>query len=206
MFVHPLLRPLTLAAVLGIFGAVWSGARAERKPAEDHFKIERPVDLSPAEAEALYQGIAASTVRGYALSREPAAKRYRSWRRYNTAPYRSAAHGNRYVNNYGNAKAGGYDSLKPGEKMPPGAVLVKDSFTLDTARIPRGGALFIMEKLARGAAPDQGDWRYVMIMPDGSYFGDSRGQNRAAVAFCHVCHGAESDRDALLFMPEGYRR
>ncbi len=202
MWAKPLLQYLALAAVLGIFGAVWTVARAEQK----HFKIERFVDLSPTEAEALYQGIAATTVRGYALSREPAVKRYRKWRRYNTAPYRSAAHGNRYVNNYGNAKAGGYNTLKPSEKMPPGAVLVKDSFTVSTDGVATAGALFIMEKLARGAAPDQGDWRYVMVMPDGSYFGDSRGQNRAAMAFCNVCHGAQSDRDRLLFVPEGYRR
>ncbi len=202
MSARSLIRYLTLAAILGTLGAAWTGAWAEQK----HFKIERPIDLSPAEAEALYQGIAATTVRGYALSREPAAKRYRRWRRYNTAPYRSAAHGNRYVNNYGNAKAGGYDTLKPGEKMPLGAVLVKDSFTVGTDGIATAGALFIMEKLARGTAPDQGDWRYVMVMPDGSYFGDSRGQNQAAMAFCHGCHGAQSDRDGLLFVPEGYRR
>ena len=59
----------------------------------------------------------------------PFASYYQTWRRFNTVPYVSATHGSRYVNNYGNDKAGAYRKFEEAGKMPKGAILVKDSFT-----------------------------------------------------------------------------
>jgi len=68
------------------------------------------------------------------------------------------------------------------------------------------GALFVMVKLAPGTSPDTGDWRYQMIMPDGSFLGDSRGAGADKVAFCHGCHKAVKNNDYLFYIPDGYRR
>ena len=142
--------------------------------------------------------------RAYVASAEPWRRRYLGWARFNDAPYRSATHGNRYVNNYANpaAAAAGYGSrarrCRQARSSPR------------TASPPRRGrlypgALFIMEKLQPEASPATADWRYVMIMPDGSTFGDSR-QPTARMAFCHACHAARADDDYLFFVPAEYAK
>ena len=200
-----------IAAVAGIVASttVRDPAQAQVKRDEltpkRHFKIERPANLSAAEALAIYDNIADAMAQGYALSGEPAARQYLKWRRYNSAPYRSATHGNRYANNYANAKTKGYGTLKSGERMAPGAVIAKDTFTVPANGDVYGGPLFIMEKLGQGLSPETGGWRYVMIMPDGSYFGDSAGDDAQRVGFCDGCHRT-AGADRLFFIPENYRR
>jgi hypothetical protein len=45
-----------------------------------------------------------------------------------------------------------------------------------------------------------------MIMPDGSTFGTTGGQNAAAMAFCNECHAlVGEDQDYLYFLPDDYR-
>ncbi len=175
---------------------------------QGHFALERPGDLSKADATTVYDGIADFMARGYAGSGDETARTYRRWARYNDAPYRSQTHGNRYVNNYANAIAAraGYGDPKEGMSMPPGAVLAKDSFTYTGDRALFAGALFIMEKLAQGANPATGDWRYAMIMPDGSVFGDTTTETAERLDFCHACHAEKAAFDYLFFLPEGYRR
>ncbi len=48
--------------------------------------------------------------------------------------------------------------------------------------------------------------RYVMIMPDGSYFGDSTGDGAERVGFCDGCHRTVADDDYLFFIPAKYRK
>ena len=62
-----------------------------------------------------------------------------------------------------------------------------------------------MEKLKPGSDPENADWRYVEIMPDGTYLGDTMGDNADEVAFCHTCHKAMASRDFLFFVPRKYR-
>ncbi len=174
--------------------------------ATEHLKIENPKQLDAEKAEKIYQSIAGELTTFYAMSREPAAGTYRNWQRYNSAPYLSATHGNRYVNNYADAKAKGYESMKPGIKMPTGAVFAKDSFTVTAEGEVFGAALFIMEKLAPGASPETADWRYVEILPDGSYSGDTIGDNAADMAYCHACHKIKAKYDYLYYVPKNYRR
>ena len=189
-------------------GVAFESTRADsdKMQPKRHFKVLRPLDLSSAEALIIYDNIAERLGRGYIASGDPTAKNYRKWRRYNTTPYRSAAHGNRYLNHYGNAKSAGYPNTQKGAKLPAGAIIAKDSFAVSTDMTVFAGPLYIMEKLPAGHSPKTGDWRYVMIMPDGSYFGDSMGENARNVAFCHGCHSAVSRHDNLYFVPKKYRR
>ena len=171
-----------------------------------HLKIERPANLSKADALSIYQQIAEALERGYAASRVAKFTRFRGWRIYNDAPYRSATHGNRYVNNYANDVAKAYGKMEAAGPMPPGSVLAKDSFTVTADGDVFGAPLFVMEKLAPGTSPKTADWRYVMILPDGSFFGDTAGDNADKVAFCHGCHTAKARNDYLFFVPKDYRR
>ncbi len=68
------------------------------------------------------------------------------------------------------------------------------------------GALFLMEKLAAGASPGTADWRYIMIMPDGSLFGDSAGDTAAQVAYCHDCHAQRAADDFVFFVPKTFQK
>ncbi len=198
-----LLPRVSFAAILiaGLIGPVMAAEK-------EHLRLNTPGALAPAKAEAIYQGVLKELAEGYAPAHDATAQNYPSWRRYNIAPYLSATHGNRYANNYANPRAdkAGYGKLKPGQRMPPGAVVVKDTYTVTKDGEVFPAALFYMEKLAPGHSPDTGDWRFVQILPDGSYFGDTVGDNAADVAFCFTCHKAMADVDFLFFLPEEYRR
>ena len=174
------------------------------KPTE-HFKIERPAELKSDDANAIYDSIIKQMSEGYAQSGIRAAKDYLKWRRDNNAPYLSSGHGNRFLNNYGNAVSKGYLKLRRGSKMPVGSVLAKDSFTVTDGKEIFGGALFLMEKLADNAKPQTGDWRYVMIMPDGSIFGDNAVADDESMQFCHDCHKRVKTRDYLFLIPQKFR-
>ncbi len=62
-----------------------------------------------------------------------------------------------------------------------------------------------MEKMAAGFSDDTGDWRYTMIMPDGSLFGVTKGEGAERVEYCIGCHLARERYDHLYFPPEEYR-
>ncbi|MDH3742396.1 MAG: hypothetical protein OER56_12450, partial [Hyphomicrobiales bacterium] len=97
-------------AVLAIVAVVAANA-AEVDEDGGHLKIEDPARVGDPERVAIYQKLRDQMVGGYALSQYPAAKGYIKWQLYNSAPYLSATHGNRYINNYANARAKGYGSL-----------------------------------------------------------------------------------------------
>lgn len=178
-------------------------AIAESAEPEEHFSIEKAAELDKTQAQKAYTGLLDLMTRAYVASADPSARRYLAWTRVNDAPYRSATHGNRYVNNYANAAATEAGYGKAGAAMPAGAVIAKDSFTATATGRRYPGALFIMEKLRSEESPETADWRYVMIMPDGSTFGDSR-TNGARMAFCHACHAARANDDYLFFVPAEY--
>ncbi len=172
---------------------------------KEHFAITDGAALSPEQAMAVYDELKAQMRGDYALSALPAARRYPAWQRVNEYPYRSTTHGSRYVNNFANPPAigAGYPG---GGTMPAGAIIAKDSFTVKKDGEHYPGALFIMEKLKSGLSPETGDWRFVMVLPDGSIFGDSQGDNAAATAFCAECHARRADHDYLFGVPEEARR
>lgn len=204
--------PITVfapAALLVLLVAVGGASGRQDGPIatvpKGHFKVERPADLFPNAAETVYQNIRVEMAAGYALARMPALRGYLGWRRYNKAPYRSATHGARYVNNYGNRLAEEYGRFEAAGALPAGAILVKDSFTATADGAIYPGPMFVMEKMPAGFSPASGDWRYTMIMPDGSVFGETRGVNADSVAFCVGCHATRAKHDHLFFLPEEYR-
>ena len=171
----------------------------------EHFEIQDPADLTKGGASEAYRGLAAQMLEGYSQSGVPTAAQYQEWQRFNSAPYLSRGHGNRFLNNYGNAIARDYLDLEFGDEMPMGSIIAKDSFTVTKTGEIFAGALFLMEKLPRGTDPETADWRYTMIMPDGSLFGDTLGDESAKMDFCHSCHEIAEADDYLYFIPEEYR-
>lgn len=184
-----------------------TGAPPETPPTRGggHFTAPDPGDLPPEQAADIYRDIRDQMVSGYRLSGNAAARNFTRWERFNSAPYRSATHGQRYVNNYANASAESYGLYEQAGIMPPGAVIAKDTFYVSDSGGVFPGALMIMEKMAAGFDDATGDWRYTMIMPDGSLFGTTGGENAESVEFCAACHVLAAANDHLFFMPRAFR-
>jgi len=203
MDVYKISVVVAVALLLATATAPWAASDMVPKK---HFKILKPTQLTGPEALSVYDNVRTRMVRGYGQSGEMSANRYQQWELLNIQPYPSATHGNRYVNNYANAVAKGYGQLKAGQKLAVGSILAKDSFTVTKDRSVFPGALFIMEKLGKGKSLDTGDWRYQMIMPDGSLFGDTQGTGAGKVAFCAGCHAIVSDTDYVFQVPKKYQQ
>src|ERR687897_2968831 len=124
---------LIVAAIFGLEAFLTTAAQDSAEPAVDfahptrHFRVPNPARLSDADALSIYDRIRDDMLAAYRLSRDPSATRFDKWRRYNRVPYLSATHGDRYINNYANAKAKTYGRAGGGP-LPTGAVLAKDSF------------------------------------------------------------------------------
>ncbi len=162
--------------------------------------------MSGARAEAVYQAIRGQIRDNYAASYDPVVLAYQSWKRYNKTPYRSSNHGERFVNHYANDEAAGYGKFGALEPLPPGAIIIKDSFTVTRNGSVMTGPLFMMEKMAAGFAPAGGNWRYLMLRPDGSLVGMTGGADSKKVGFCADCHKAVGAKhDFLFFMPREAR-
>lgn len=170
-----------------------------------HFSAPDPAALTPERATAIYRDIRDQMVAGYRLSGDGAAENFIRWERYNSAPYQSATHGQRYVSNYANAAAESYQLYERAGVLPSGAVIVKDTFYVSQSGGVFPGALMIMEKMEAGFNDGTGDWRYTMIMPDGSLFGTTGGENAESVEFCGTCHALAAANDYLFFMPRAFR-
>ncbi len=181
------------------------------KPAEDprgprrHFRVKKPASLSDDEAGKIYSELKKEMARRYRLSRQPGVTRYQKWKRYNRAPYFSASHGNRLLNNYANETARAYGRFEGAGIFPEGSIIAKDSFTVTSDGSASPGALYLMEKMPERFNYVSGNWRYTMIMPDGSLFGTTNGEGAERVKFCISCHLAVERQDHLFFIPNKYR-
>lgn len=197
---------IAISAAIGfwLLGYSSQADRAEFQP-EGHFVTMNAADASAATAEKFYQSLLPDMRERYARSDEPSAQVYQDWQRFNSAPYRSQTHGERFVNNYGNSLASDYDLARQGRAMPAGAILAKDAFAITEDGAVYAQSLFLMEKLEEGRSPDTADWRYVMITPSGESYGDTLGENPEKVVFCHDCHRAVASSDYLFHIPEGFR-
>lgn len=200
------LRNLFSNFLLALLSAGLAAAVADAQSTDEdaHLAIENPADLTKEEALRIYESLQRRMERGYAAAQLDLLMNYQAWPLFNDAPYISATHGQRYVNSYANRMAHNYGTLAEGEKLPMGSVLAKDSVTVTDEGNVHPGALFVMEKLPEGTSPETADWRYIMVMPDGSLFGDTMGARAGAVAYCHECHEAVADRDYTFFVPEEY--
>jgi len=170
-----------------------------------HFRAN-PAELTSADAITIYDRIRGEMSNAYRQSELPPARDYTAWTRYNTAPYLSATHGNRFVNNYANSIAREYPDLESVDSLPLGSILAKDSFEVTQEGDVLTGPLALMEKMPAGFSPQSRDWRYTMILPDGSVFGITNGQGSDRVQFCIECHiAAGDDMDHLFYVPERFR-
>src|SRR3546814_19865281 len=91
--------------------------------------------------------------------------------------------------------------------MPPGGIIAKPSFTISPNGNVQLGPLFLMEKMEAGWHPESKNWRYTMVMPDGTVAGRTHGQNAEAVEFCVGCHASVAEvQDSLFFISSEERR
>jgi len=166
-----------------------------------------PIEITPVEAGAAYACLRGDMAAAYAQAGLVYVDGYQSWANLATAPYQSATHGGRYVNNYVNATGTPrYTQYEDVGTMPSGAVLAKDSFVVNQNGTTSIGPLFIMEKMQEGFDAGTHDWRYAMVMPNGSVFGTTGGDGSASVQFCAECHAAVAEsQDSLFFLPEEFR-
>lgn len=194
----------SLSAVVMAIAAL--SADAQEGGPTKHFTLDNPAELSDADAEDIYRRLDSALAKGYRLSNDPVARAYQNWSRFNTAPYRSATHGERFVNNYVNGMGRAYGAFEEAGDLPVGSIVAKDSFAVTAAGDVFSGPLFVMEKMPQGFNAKSRDWKYSMIMPDGSLFGETGGADSRNVEFCISCHekaGAENDH--LYFLPPAYR-
>lgn len=199
------LMPAALGLIIGIPAVSARAGETAIVPDFRHVRVENPASLSNEQAENIYRQIAKDLETAFESSNLAEIRGHQKWRRYNTEPYLSSTHGNRYINNYANEAAAGYGALKKGAVMPSGSVIVKDSFAVSQEGLVMPGRLFVMEKLYAGAHPSTGDWRYVMIGADGAVIADTTGITAPQAEFCHVCHKVRAARDFLFFVPPDFR-
>lgn len=164
--------------------------------------------LTDGEARQAYDCVREAMARSYARSGVKAAQTYSGWQRFSSAPYPSATHGNRYVNNYANAIAAPYyGRYENAGVLPAGSILAKDSFVVNDNGRVIFGALALMQKMPPNSATPPGNWRYTLILPDGRLFGSSDADEAEKVRFCQSCHAAlKNTQDSLFFIPQQYRR
>ncbi len=162
------------------------------------------IELTPEEAADAYDCARDYIREAYMVSGDPVAAAYTDYDLYNTAPYLSALHGSRYVNNYGNDVAASYGEWEDGGPMVVGGILAKDSFIVGGDGTVGRGPLFLMEKMEAGFNPDSDDWKYTMILPDGNVFGETNGTSSDAVGFCINCH-VVAPVDHMFFLPQDFR-
>lgn len=164
------------------------------------------MELTDAEAAAAYDCVIDQLRPAYAKSGDEVAARYRDWPRYSRVAYQSATHGGRYVQNYANDAARAYGAFENSGPMPAGAIIAKDSFAVDGNGSVSSGPLFVMQKMPAGFNGDSRDWKYTMIMPDGTVFGVTNGKNAAGMQFCYECHNSVAEeQDSLMYLPDEYR-
>ena len=202
------IRTLTLAAFFLVFWPPYILANdsvLERWPEGGHIRVLDPRNLAPEEAEKIYDALLDRMVTGYL---KPGLDKmdYRAWKRLNTTPYISDQHGSRFVNVYLNDKSSDFFTASADQPMPVGSIVIKDSISaVESGGISRG-PLFTMEKMPPGFAPEFGNWRYAMIMPNGKLFGMTGGDGNRAVEFCGECHLQVAERDHLFELPEEFVR
>jgi len=83
-------------------------------------------------------------------------------------------------------------------------VIAKDRFSVTDDGKINYGPLFIMEKMKKGFNYVTGNWRYIMIMPDGSLMGKTKGTGSEKVKYCIGCHLAKERYDHLYFLPKKF--
>ncbi len=155
-------------------------------------------DLTVEQANGLYDCIKEDLRAGYASQDAPFSSDYQSWKAASTAPMPNAGHGNRFLMTFVNET--GYDEYVTYSDergpMPVGSILAKESFNVSKKGAVQKGPLFFMEKVAAGGdAEEYGNWVYSAVQPKGKPMAIKQ-------AFCHACHAAFEDQDAMGYPDE----
>lgn len=167
----------------------------------------KPDEIKPAEAQRLYDCVAAQMVKGYAKARGLAGvPDYRTWKLVSSAPLVSATHGRMFVNHWVNAKGADlytkWEEME-GAKFAVGTIFAKESFRITKTGSVKLGPLFLMEKVAADKAKD--GWVYTRLFTNGK-FQRTNGPGHKKMRFCHDCHASTiEDYDGAFFPPEEYR-
>lgn len=166
------------------------------------------VEITPAEAQAVYDCLKPDMVAGYAKSSYGKTAGYTGWVNVAASPYASGTHGERYVNNYASPHGDyRYQQFEKAGTMPTGSVLAKDSFVIKANGKVSIGPMFIMEKMKAGSNKKTNDWHYVMIMPNGKVAGQTGSKSGISMQFCADCHNsAYPETDGLLLVPDEFRK
>ena len=183
-------RTLIAAAALFIAGPAY--AACETETAKD--------DLTTEQVQALYECIRDELREGYAKADDPRTSDYAKWKVTATAPAAPGAHGNRFLLTFAN-EVGFDEYVKYDEErgpMPVGTELAKESFNISKKGKVRKGPLFFMTKVAAGEADEFGNWVYAAWSPKGKAM-------KIKQKFCHDCHGAFEDQDAMGYPDEDVR-
>jgi len=158
-------------------------------------------DLTEDQIIEIYECIKADLRAGYANSDNPWAKDYVNWGATATRPAAPGPHGNRFLNTFVN-EIGHAEYVKFLEErgpMPVGSVLAKEVFNVNKKQEVKKGQLFFMEKVAGGGEAEEfGNWVYSVIKSNGE-------PQKISQKFCHDCHGAFSDQDAMGYPDEDVR-
>ena len=199
---NKLLRVLTLAvgtvAGSALFAAPGAHAACDAGKAG--------VDLTGAEAQAVYDCLKADMFAGYKKGNKGWIPRsyvedYRGWTSASTFPAAPGFHGERFLLTFVN-DIGAEQYLKyedEGFTMPAGTLIAKESFSVDDNGKAKIGPLFIMEKAAAGKSPQTNDWYYMMVAANG------RPQAVNVVQACHACHAGFEASDGMAYPVEEAR-
>lgn len=165
------------------------------------------VKLTEDEITAVYECLLPEMTEAYGKASLLVTAKWPKWTNMARLSYRSDTHGGRFVANYANHVARGtYRNFDAVKAMPVGSIIAKPSFAVNANGTVAIGPLFAMEKMPAGFNAATADWRYAMVMPDGTLFGITGGKNADGLAYCHDCHAAAEANDMMLFLPEAYRR
>ena len=119
---------------------------------------------------------------------------YRRYPKLTDRPFQSLDHGNRWVDVYVNAI--GATAYLSGAPIPVGTIVVKTSWQDDDGHPSSvAGPIFVMEKRAKGYAPEHDDWYFAIHWAhpppaEARKLGGPiywRGKSRRA-AYCWECH------------------
>lgn len=120
---------------------------------------------------------------------------YKSWTRMNETPVFSATHGGSFVVTYVNST--GLAAARTGRfPFPVGTVIVKEAFANEGCKPGTPGAVFVMDKRARGYDPGANDWHWVRYNADGTLWG--AGKSDSKVSFCPACHQTAKVNDYVF--------
>lgn len=121
---------------------------------------------------------------------------WKSWTRANETAFASEGHaGAAFVDVYVTpAHAKTYANLTG--TMPQGMAIVKVGYADDGGKPGAAKTLTVMAKMAPGYDPDNGDWYYGVLSPDGT-----RAMKQGKIGMCINCH-AGADVDYLFGVPK----